>query len=138
MLILGLNAFHCDSAAALVRDGELVAAAEEGRFRRIKHWAGFPARAIEYCLGESGDEIGDIDNIAINQDSSAHMLRKVLYVLRRNPTSLLLSRLKARGSRKGILDLVSDLYPGNTIAHPCMGLSTSMPYVFRLSCFAFF
>jgi carbamoyltransferase len=46
MIILGLNCFHGDSSAAIVRDGTLVAAAEEERFRRIKHWAGFPAQAI--------------------------------------------------------------------------------------------
>jgi carbamoyltransferase len=130
MLILGLNAFHCDSAAALVRDGELVAAAEEERFRRIKHWAGFPAHAIEYCLKEGGVEIDDIDHIAINQDSSAHMLRKMLYVLRRNPTSLLLSRLKARGNRKGILDLVSDLYPENTIRAPLHRIEHHLCHMF--------
>jgi carbamoyltransferase len=130
MLILGLNAFHCDSAAALIRDGELVAAAEEERFRRIKHWAGFPAHAIEYCLKEGGVQIGDIDHIAVNQDSSAHMLRKVLYVLRRNPTNLLLSRLKARGNRKGILDLVSDLYPRNTIRAPLHGIEHHLCHMF--------
>ena len=54
MIILGLNAFHGDSSAALVRDGELVAAAEEERFRRVKHWAGFPSQAIAYCLREAG------------------------------------------------------------------------------------
>jgi carbamoyltransferase len=46
MIILGLNCFHGDSSAALVRDGALVASAEDERFRRIKHWAGFPAQAI--------------------------------------------------------------------------------------------
>ena len=50
MIILGLNAFHGDSSAALGRDGALVAAAEEERFRRVKHWAGFPRDAIAYCL----------------------------------------------------------------------------------------
>ena len=50
MIILGLNAFHADSAACIVRDGKLVAAAEEERFRRVKHWAGFPAQAIAFCL----------------------------------------------------------------------------------------
>ena len=54
MIILGINAFHGDSSAALVRDGALVAAAEEERFRRIKHWAGFPSQAIAYCLREAG------------------------------------------------------------------------------------
>ena len=48
--VLGLNAYHADAAACLVKDGELVAAAEEERFRRIKHWGGFPSEAIRYCL----------------------------------------------------------------------------------------
>ena len=60
MIILGLNAFHGDSAAALVRDGELVAAAEEERFRRVKHWAGFPSQAIAYCLQEAGLTLADV------------------------------------------------------------------------------
>ena len=52
--ILGLNAFHGDAAAALVVDGELVAAAEEERFSRVKHVAGFPALAAAWCLEEAG------------------------------------------------------------------------------------
>jgi carbamoyltransferase len=51
--ILGLNAYHGDSAACLFVDGKLVAAAEEERFRRIKHWAGLPTEAIDYCLREN-------------------------------------------------------------------------------------
>src|SRR5262249_5312906 len=46
MIILGINAFHADSSAALVQDGKLIAAAEEERFRRIKHWAGFRPRQL--------------------------------------------------------------------------------------------
>ena len=53
-VILGLNAFHGDSAACLVVDGKLVAAAEEERFRRLKHWAGFPSEAAKYCLASAG------------------------------------------------------------------------------------
>jgi len=52
--ILGLNAYHGDAAAALVVDGELVAAAEEERFNRVKHSAGFPAQAAAWCLAEAG------------------------------------------------------------------------------------
>ena len=81
MLILGLNAFHADSSAALVRDGKLVAAAEEERFRRIKHWAGFPSQAIAYCLSEAGIRLSDVDHIAFNQDSRANFLRKVGYFI---------------------------------------------------------
>jgi carbamoyltransferase len=59
MLILGLNAYHGDAAACIVRDGVLLAAAEEERFRRVKHWAGFPTEAIRYCLAESGANLVD-------------------------------------------------------------------------------
>jgi carbamoyltransferase len=54
LIILGLNAFHGDSSACLVIDGKMVAAVEEERFRRLKHWAGFPALSIAYCLKEAG------------------------------------------------------------------------------------
>jgi carbamoyltransferase len=68
VIILGLNAFHGDSSAALVRDGKLIAAAEEERFCRIKHWAGFPLHSISYCLNEAGVQLSDIEHIALNQD----------------------------------------------------------------------
>ncbi len=54
MNIIGLNAYHGDSSACLVKDGKLIASAEEERFSRIKHWAGFPSDAILYCLREGG------------------------------------------------------------------------------------
>ena len=54
MIIVGINAHHADAAACIVVDGKLVAAAEEERFRRVKHWAGFPGAAIDYCLREAG------------------------------------------------------------------------------------
>ena len=52
-VILGINAFHPDSSAALVIDGKLIAAVEEERFNRIKHWAGFPRQAIASCLDQA-------------------------------------------------------------------------------------
>src|SRR5690242_19772327 len=54
VIVLGLNAFHGDASAALLNNGHLVAAVEEERFNRIKHWAGFPAQAARWCL-ESSD-----------------------------------------------------------------------------------
>ena len=76
MVILGINAFHADSSAAVVREGELVAAAEEERFRRIKHWAGFPSYSIAYCLREAGVSLADVDHVAINQDNRANLRSK--------------------------------------------------------------
>ena len=61
MKILGISAYYHDSAAALVVDGEIVAAAQEERFTRKKHDAGFPANAVKYCLDEAGLTLGDID-----------------------------------------------------------------------------
>ena len=75
--ILGVNAYHGDSSACLVKDGVLVAAAEEERFRRIKHWAGFPSEAIRYCLAELKIGLGDVDHVAINQDSKANLWKKI-------------------------------------------------------------
>ena len=62
--ILGLSAYYHDSAAALVVDGEIVAAAQEERFTRVKHDPGFPTHAIDYCLTEAGIRPGDLDIVA--------------------------------------------------------------------------
>jgi len=83
--ILGINAYHAGASACLVRDGELVAAAEEERFRRIKYWAGFPALAIRYCLDEAGIGAPDLDHVGISRDPSANVHKKVLFALRRRP-----------------------------------------------------
>ena len=61
MQILGISAFYHDSAAALVRDGDIVAAAQEERFTRKKHDARFPARAIEFCLAQADAKLSDLD-----------------------------------------------------------------------------
>ena len=75
MNILGLNAFHGDSSAALLCDGRLTAAVEEERFKRIKHWAGFPALAAKWCL--RGTDQAELGHIAISRDPKAHLGRKV-------------------------------------------------------------
>ncbi len=62
--ILGLSAFYHDSAAALVVDGEIVAAAQEERFSRIKHDPAFPVQAAQFCLQEGGVTPGQLDYIA--------------------------------------------------------------------------
>jgi carbamoyltransferase len=113
MIILGLNAFHGDSAAALVRDGALVAAAEEERFRRLKHWAGFPSQAIAYCLREAGLRLADVQYVAINQDNRANLLRKVAYVVSQRPDfALILNRLKNRQARRSVQELLAANFPG--------------------------
>lgn len=64
MYVLGISAFYHDSAAALLRDGEIIAAAQEERFTRKKHDAGFPKHALEYCLKEAGITLAEVDYVA--------------------------------------------------------------------------
>jgi carbamoyltransferase len=95
MYILGINAYHGDVSATLLRDGQLVAALEEERFRRVKHWAGFPTQAIRKCLEIaeiSGREVG---HVAISRDPKANLLKKGIFALSKRPDfRLLLDRLK--------------------------------------------
>ncbi|HEV8461327.1 MAG TPA: carbamoyltransferase C-terminal domain-containing protein [Gaiellaceae bacterium] len=83
--ILGLNAYHGDAAAALVVDGALVAAAEEERFNRVKHVAGFPSLAVAWCLAEAGLKPNDVDHVAIGRDPRANIGAKLRRTLRHRP-----------------------------------------------------
>ena len=82
MYILGINAFHADSSACLMRDGKVVNAIEEERIRRVKHWAGFPIEAIKFCLNDEGITIHDIDHITISRDPSANIINKVAHTFK--------------------------------------------------------
>lgn len=82
MYILGINAYHPDSSAAIIIEGKLVACAEEERFRRIKHFAGIPSESIKYCLKEAGISIKDIDYIVIPREPQARLFKKIFYGLK--------------------------------------------------------
>jgi carbamoyltransferase len=83
MIILGINAYHGDAAAAIVRDGELIAAVEEERFNRFKHCAGFPTESVRYCLREAGIGIEEVQHVGISRDPSAHLHKKILFTAQR-------------------------------------------------------
>jgi carbamoyltransferase len=94
MNILGLNAFHGDASAALLRDGQLVSALEEERLNRIKHWAGLPVLAAKHCLdGEQPD------HIAISRNPKAHLADKLLRVALRPHRWASLSSRAANSAR---------------------------------------
>src|SRR6202011_3742833 len=82
MHILGINAYHGNSSAALVSDGCLIAAVEEERFNRVKYAAGFPSAAIRYCLNAAGVTLSEVDHIAIPRNPWARLGTKLLYALR--------------------------------------------------------
>lgn len=82
MNILGINAFHGNASAAIVCDGQLVAAVEEERFNRVKYAAGFPVAAIRYCLETAGLKMSEVDHVAIPRNPWARIGTKLLYAMR--------------------------------------------------------
>lgn len=113
MYILGINAFHGDSSACLIRDGVILGAAEEERFRRVKHWAGFPSQAITWCLSDAGISLADVDHVAVNQDSRANIGKKVAYTLLKRPDlSLVLDRIRNKRERDGLDVQLTKAFPG--------------------------
>ena len=96
--LLGINAYHGDASAALVVDGELVAAVEEERFNRIKHWAGFPAESIRYCLDAGGVAADQLDHVAISFNPKANLARRLGFVIRHRPSvRAIVDRLRRQG-----------------------------------------
>ena len=95
MYILGINAYHGDSSACIIKDGQLIAAVEEERFTRIKHWAGFPKRAIQYCLDEADISINKIQHIAVNRNPNANIINKMKFVAFQRPSvNIIKDRMK--------------------------------------------
>ena len=116
MIIVGINAYHADSSAAIFVDGKLVAAIEEERFKRIKHWAGFPAESILYCIKEVGIGFEDVDHFAIGRDPKAKFFRKLRYLSRNLSGSYMAVRNRLENSKKissleSELSLISGLPP---------------------------
>ncbi|MFN9405409.1 MAG: carbamoyltransferase N-terminal domain-containing protein, partial [Dolichospermum sp.] len=93
MNILGINAYHGDASACLIQNGQLIAAIEEERFNRVKHWAGFPTESIRYCLKIAGISAKDLDHVALSFNPKANLNRKLLFTLKQRPSlSSLLDR----------------------------------------------
>jgi carbamoyltransferase len=100
MNILGINAFHGDASACLVQDGQLTVAVEEERYKRIKHWAGFPADSIRHCLNMAGIKPQEIDHIAVSFNPKANLTKKIAFTLQHLPsTNTIIDRL--RKQKKG-------------------------------------
>ncbi|HHM21766.1 MAG TPA: carbamoyltransferase [Bacteroidetes bacterium] len=90
---LGINAYHGDASACIYKDGKLIAATEEERIRRVKHWAGLPTEAVKFCLDEAGIKLEDVDVITISRDPKAKFFHKVIFTLK-NRTSISAIRKK--------------------------------------------
>ncbi|HEX8430794.1 MAG TPA: carbamoyltransferase N-terminal domain-containing protein, partial [Longimicrobium sp.] len=107
MYILGINAFHGDVSAVLLNDGELVGAVEEERFRRVKHWAGFPTQSIHKVLEMGGITGHQVDHVAVSRNPRANLVRKGLFALGNRPSAALLRDRMSNARR--VLDLKAPL-----------------------------
>ncbi|MEZ0273612.1 MAG: carbamoyltransferase [Roseimicrobium sp.] len=111
-LVLGINAWHGDSSAAIIKDGKLIAAVEEERFLRIKHWAGLPVESMKYCLREAGVQFGDLEHIAINLNPRVNNFRRLLHLIRHRPDlGLVMDRLRKRSKAKSVGEKIAEAFP---------------------------
>jgi carbamoyltransferase len=103
VLIVGFNAYHGDVAAAVIRDGRLVAALEEERFSRIKHVAGFPKQAIERGLAMAGATPADVDVWAVARGRRVHLLQKAKFALTHRPGAALVGQYRNTAGKHGTI-----------------------------------
>ena len=112
MYHLGLNAFHADSSACLLKDGVIVCATEEERFTRKKHWAGIPLESIKFCLENAEIGIQDIQSISIGRDPKAKRSKKIKFLLTQPKLSwpMLRSRISNKSDLERLENVVSSRF----------------------------
>jgi len=115
MIILGISAYHGDSAATIIVNGDVIAAIEEERLNRIKHWAGFPIESISYCLEAAKIDILDVDFISINRNPKAAIFRKILFSIKNKvPFSFIKDRLKNKKSIETVGKILAEKFKVNS------------------------
>jgi len=141
--ILGINAFHADASAVLLRDGEVVGAIAEERLNRVKHFAGFPAQAIRKLLEMGRIDVRDVDHIAIGRDSTANLAQKLAFSVANlgRIGKLAKQRLENRAKIRDVPSLVAeacgverddlDAKVHNIEHHLCHAASTFLPSGFE-------
>jgi carbamoyltransferase len=92
--ILGINCYHADSSACILSNNKISAAAEEERFVRIKHFAGFPKNSIEFCIKDSGLKNNQIDLICVNTNSYSNLCNKIYYLINNFNFKLIKNKIK--------------------------------------------
>ncbi|MBL9145545.1 MAG: carbamoyltransferase [Verrucomicrobiaceae bacterium] len=116
MIVLGINAYHGDSSAAIVKDGKLVAAIEEERLRRIKHWAGLPTESIKFCLKEAGIRFADLEHVAINLNPRVSHLKRLMFLLKQRPdVKLIFERLRKLKKTESLRDALAAAFPDDAM-----------------------
>lgn len=107
MIIIGINAYHGDSSASIFINGKLIAAIEEERLNRIKHWAGLPLLSIQFCLEQAGVSLKEVDEISISKNPRAKFSHKVIHGIRYG--TLFTAFLQRKKSGNNITDVKKDI-----------------------------
>ncbi|CAN1593622.1 COG2192 Predicted carbamoyl transferase, NodU family [Candidatus Pelagibacterales bacterium] len=81
-IIIGINSYHPDSSACIIKNNKIEFAIEEERINRIKHWSGFPIQSIRECLKETNTKIEEITDISINSDPYSNIIPKVIFFMK--------------------------------------------------------
>ena len=102
--ILGLNCFHADSSACIISNGKLIAAVEEERFKRIKHFAGFPDQSIKFCLNEAQINMQNVDLICINSNPIANFFEKSKFLFKKKGIKIIFDKAKNKVKKKNIIE----------------------------------
>ena len=122
MIILGLNINHADTSACIIVDGLVIAAIEEERFVRIKHYAGFPENSIDFCLQSAQINMSEVDFVTLNYLPTANLKQKILYSAK---------NIASVSTFKKILNFKKKLLPSNDLD------SYLRTNNFSASCFSF-
>ena len=110
MIILGLNVFHADTAACLIKDGNIVAAVEEERFTRIKHFTGFPKNSIDFCLKVGGVTLNQVDFICVNYNKNYNIKEKIFFTLKNFYSSNIFKKAVFSLGKKSLFKLFIKYY----------------------------
>lgn len=110
MKILGLNVYHADTAATIIVDGKIIAASEEERFTRIKHFTGFPYNSINFCLKEADLKLSEIDFVSVNYNFRYNFFQRLKFLLSNIYAENLISKLLSLRNKKTISNLFKDYY----------------------------
>ena len=109
MIVLGLNIFHAESSACLIKDGKIVASCEEERFTYIKNFAGFPLNAIQYCLKTGGlGSINDVDYISVNSNPYYNLKEKLIFAIKNFFSINFLPRLFFLKKKQNIYQVIKE------------------------------
>ncbi len=113
MIILGINVYHADTAACIIADGKIIAACEEERFTRIKHFTGFPLNSINFCLKKANVNLKDIDYISVNYNLNYNFLSRLKFAFSNITSTSIISKIANLINKQTISSALQNNYGVN-------------------------